>query len=56
MGQPTDTTKNFVAIPPFPNIDGGNTNAMYAIVSNENLDAMNGSILSRPNGYFYLKI
>ena len=49
MGQPVDTSKTFVPIPPLPN--SGNTaagNQMYVVVSDERLDAaLHGKILSK---------
>ena len=41
MGQPVDTSRNWIPIPPLPADLGGNlqNNLLYVVVSNERLDA-----------------
>lgn len=46
-GQPLDTTKNFVAIPPFPQDDATNIDKYYVVVSDERLNARNANVLSK---------
>ena len=46
-GQPVDTSKNFVAIPPFPQDGATNIDKFYVVVSDERLNAHNGNVLCK---------